>query len=171
MSIAFIIDISKSRIKEMSNPDFIIFIQLNHYCLTSEIIIVPVYGCELFTIPDCFNMYSYFVDYILQQKSCKDHLQEHCRIQQLDVDHDLHHMPVLQYFRHRDSYPHRWYMQGRLNSIICRRVDCSGGTYLHNHSQEYKCKLSIKLNIYLLCWYFQQNQCLNIKKICHTQHT
>ena len=24
--------------------------------------------------------------------------------------------------------------------------------------------MSIKLNIYLLYWYFQQNQCLNIKK-------
>jgi hypothetical protein len=47
-SIGFIIDISKSRIKEMLNPNFIIFIQLSHYCLTSEIIFVPVYGCESF---------------------------------------------------------------------------------------------------------------------------
>jgi hypothetical protein len=51
----------------MLNPNFIIFIQLNHYCLTSEIIIFPVYGCELYTIPDYSNMYTgwNFVDYIL----------------------------------------------------------------------------------------------------------
>ena len=49
----------------MLNPSFIIFIQLNHYCVTSKIIVIPVYGCELYTIPDYFNMYSYFVDYIL----------------------------------------------------------------------------------------------------------
>jgi hypothetical protein len=42
----------------MSTPNVIIFIQLNHYCLTSEIIIFPVYGYELFTIPDYFNMYT-----------------------------------------------------------------------------------------------------------------
>ena len=35
----------------MSNPNFIIFIQLSHCCQTSEIIIVTIYGCELYTIP------------------------------------------------------------------------------------------------------------------------
>ena len=31
--------------------------------------------------------------------------------------------------------------------------------------------MSIKLNIYLLYWYFQQNQCLNIKKhVVHNIH-
>jgi hypothetical protein len=41
--------------------------------------------------------------------------------------------------------------------------------YLHNRSQEYKCRWLIELNIYLLYWYFQQNQCLSIKK--HTVHS
>ena len=31
--------------------------------------------------------------------------------------------------------------------------------------------MSINLNIYLLYWYFQQNQCLIIKKNMRTQHT
>jgi hypothetical protein len=31
-----------------------------------------------------------------------------------------------------------------------------------------KCNWSIKLNIYLLYWYFQQNQCLTIKR--HAVH-
>jgi hypothetical protein len=31
--------------------------------------------------------------------------------------------------------------------------------------------MSIKLNICLCYWYFQQNQCLSIKKTCHTIHT
>jgi hypothetical protein len=34
-----------------------------------------------------------------------------------------------------------------------------------------KLKISIKLNIYLLYWYFQQTECLNIKKTCYAQHT
>jgi hypothetical protein len=34
--------------------------------------------------------------------------------------------------------------------------------YLHNHSQEYKCEWTIQLNICLLHWYFQRDQCLSI---------
>jgi len=56
--------------------------------------------------------------------------------------------------------------QGRLNSTIGpREKQCTGAhTYITTHS-----KWSIKLNIYLLYWYPQQNQCLNIKKK-HTAH-
>jgi hypothetical protein len=39
-----------------------------------------------------------------------------------------------------------------------------GSPYLHNHSQEQKCKWSIKLNMKLSYLYFQQNRCLNIRK-------
>ena len=47
------------------------------------------------------------------------------------------------------------------------------GPYLQNHSQEYRCKWSIKLNVlYILYWYFEQNQCLNKKKnILHTTYS
>jgi hypothetical protein len=55
-------------------------------------------------------------------------------------------------------------MQGHLNSIIGPWPGQSSawGPYLHNRSNE------IELNIYILYWYFQQNQCLNIKK--HAVH-
>jgi hypothetical protein len=33
-----------------------------------------------------------------------------------------------------------------------------------------KLQMSLRLNIYLLYWYFQQNQCLNIKNISHTTY-
>jgi hypothetical protein len=53
-------------------------------------------------------------------------------------------------------------MQGHLNCIIGPRQRSALGPYLHYHS------MSIELNIYLLYWYFYQNQCSSIKK--HAVH-
>jgi hypothetical protein len=56
--------------------------------------------------------------------------------------------------------------EGRLNSIIGPRAkQCTGvPTYTTTHRDKIV-KWLIKLDIYLvLYWYFQQNQCLNLKK-------
>ena len=62
--------------------------------------------------------------------------------------------------------PHR---QERLSSIIGPwEMECTGiPTYTTTRVE--KLQMSIKLNIHLFYWYFQQNQCIN--KACHAQHT
>jgi predicted membrane channel-forming protein YqfA (hemolysin III family) len=52
-----------------------------------------------------------------------------------------------------------------------RAKQCTGGPYYTNNCMNKQTNLMIKLNIYLLYWYFQQNQCLNIKThVIHNIH-
>jgi hypothetical protein len=66
----------------------------------------------------------------------------------------------------------RRFTQGCLNSIMGPRAkQCTGGPYYTNNCMNKQTNLMIKLNIYLLYWYFQQNQCLNIKThVIHNIH-
>ena len=64
---------------------------------------------------------------------------------------------------HEQGY-HIWLNQDHLNNIIGPREKQCTGAPTNNNLQKYKCNWSTKLNVYLLEWYFQQNQCLNIKK-------
>ena len=122
----------------MLNPNFIIFIQLSHYCLTSEIIFVSVYGCELFTIPDLICTVTLLTTYCSRNhvktiyRSCKLSISRIIFI--TDISHDLiefssltwtktnsmcrfcskwyrlrERLMKIMYFRQRDSYTHRWY--------------------------------------------------------------
>jgi len=55
-------------------------------------------------------------------------------------------------------------IQGRLNNILGPGKNSALGPLPTQPLTATGIKLSIILNIYLLYWYFQQNQCLNIKK-------
>jgi hypothetical protein len=64
-----------------------------------------------------------------------------------------------------------WSRQGRLNRIIGPQAMQCTGALPRQPLTGIKMLLSIKLNIYLLYWYFQQNQCLNIKKTKNMLYT
>ena len=62
-------------------------------------------------------------------------------------------------------------MQGLLNSIIGPQAKQRTGRLPAQLLTGIKLKILIKLNLYLFYWYFQQNQCLNIKKhAVYTMH-
>jgi len=44
------------------------------------------------------------------------------------------------------------------------------GPYIHHCQTGIKMYIAIKLSIYLLYWYFQQNQCLNIENMLYTAY-
>ena len=56
------------------------------------------------------------------------------------------------------------YGQGRLFSILGPGQSSALGPLSMQTLTGINCKCSIKLNIYFLYWYFQQNQYLDIKK-------
>jgi hypothetical protein len=64
---------------------------------------------------------------------------------------------------------HKTYRQERLSSIIGPWEKECTGIPTHATTRVEKLQMSIKLNILLFYWYFQQNQCIN--KACHAQHT
>jgi hypothetical protein len=61
------------------------------------------------------------------------------------------------------------YHQDSINSIIGTRANQLTGTRIHTTTHKNKTvsvnKIKYIQNMYLLYWYFQQNQCLNIKKV------
>ena len=117
----------------MLNPNFIIFIQLSHYCLTSEIIFVPVYGCELFTIPDLICTVTLLTTYC-----SRNHVKT---IYRSIVEFNslmLTKIYIMCQYYSTSVIGIRTHTVGTcrvvLTALYATGQDCTGGTYLHNHS-------------------------------------